>query len=371
LKKVIINTSNLKKGGAIQVANSFINECIKFKGFIFHIILSNEVSKSINENNFNENFSFYKFNLKPKLYQCFSGRVRELDDIERKIKPDFVISVFGPSYWIPKARHLMGYANPYYIYPESSLFKKIGIIENWKIKILKLLHIHNMRLSSNSTIFWVETDDVKIRLGKLLKISTKKIHVISNTYHPVFDLNNVSTFKFLSDDNKFKFITISADYPHKNFMILKKIIPILRLKEIKCSFYITLNSESYRKYNFSDFSDYIINLGPIKIEDCPLIYSKSDALFLPTLLECFSASYPEAMKSKIPILTSDLSFAKSICRKSALYFDPNNEIDIVEKIIRIISDKQLRIQLINEGLKQLHQFDNSKSRAKKLLNVFN
>ena len=112
----------------------------------------------------------------------------------------------------------MGYANPYYIYPESSLFKKIGIIENWKIKILKLLHIHNIRLSSNSTIFWVETDDVKIRLGKLLKISTKKIHVISNTYHPVFDLNNV--FKFLSDD---KFITISADYPHKNFMILKKL----------------------------------------------------------------------------------------------------------------------------------------------------
>lgn len=371
MNKIIINTSNLKKGGALQVANSFINECVKFEGFIFHVILSDEVSKSINENNFNENFTFYKFNLKPKLYNCISGRVKKLDDIEKKVKPDFVISVFGPTYWIPKAKHLMGYANPYYIYPESSLFKKIGIVENWKIKILKILHIHNMSLSLNSTSFWVETDDVKIRLGKLLKTPTKKIHVISNTYHPVFNLKNLSNFKVVKDDDIFKFITISADYPHKNFMILKKIIPILRIKAIKCSFYVTLNSESYSKYNFNDFSDYIINLGPLNIEDCPLIYSKSDALFLPTLLECFSASYPEAMKSKIPILTSNLSFAKSICGKSALYFDPNNEIDIVEKIVNIISDKQLRIKLINDGLKQLHQFDNSESRAKKLLNVFN
>jgi hypothetical protein len=77
----------------------------------------------------------------------------------------------------------------------------------------------------------------------------------------------------------------------------------------------------------------IINVGPIKVNQCPALYHFCDALFLPTLLECFSASYVEAMYFKKTIFTSDLSFAHTVCHDSAFYFDPYCVNDICDKII--------------------------------------
>ena len=55
-------------------------------------------------------------------------------------------------------------------------------------------------------------------------------------------------------------------------------------------------------------------------------------MFLPTFLECFSASYAEAMLMKKPIITSNLGFAQNVCKDAAVYFDPCNPEDIIDKI---------------------------------------
>ena len=70
------------------------------------------------------------------------------------------------------------------------------------------------------------------------------------------------------------------------------------------------------------------------------------------------------MKMKRPILTSDLPFATTVCNKSALYFNPLDPSDISEKIIKIITDKELRNELIDNGIKQLESFNSSEERAK-------
>ena len=73
----------------------------------------------------------------------------------------------------------------------------------------------------------------------------------------------------------------------------------------------------------------------------PMCTAQSDAMLLPTMLECFSASYPEAMVMKKPVLTSDLSFARSICGNAAIYFNPFDPADIADKIIGLVNDKTL------------------------------
>ncbi len=45
---------------------------------------------------------------------------------------------------------------------------------------------------------------------------------------------------------------------------------------------------------------------------------------MPTLLECFSASYLEAMYMKKIIFTSDLPFAHTVCKDAAFYFAPHD-----------------------------------------------
>jgi len=68
--------------------------------------------------------------------------------------------------------------------------------------------------------------------------------------------------------------------------------------------------------------------------------------FLPTLVESFTASYPEAMIMKKPILTSDYQFSRTVCLDSALYFNPYNPIDIVSKITHIVTSKDLQEELV-------------------------
>src|SRR5690606_5173583 len=98
-----------------------------------------------------------------------------------------------------------------------------------------------------------------------------------------------------------------------------------------------------------EIDNYIVYLGKVSIYQCPSLYQQSDYLFLPTLLECFSASYAEAMKMKNIILTSDLDFAKGICGDAAVYFNPLDEIDIVNRILEIDRNEERQLQLINNG----------------------
>jgi len=113
----------------------------------------------------------------------------------------------------------------------------------------------------------------------------------------------------------------------------------------------------------------VMNLGPVAHESCPSIYNQCDFLFAPTLLETFSASYPEAMKMNLPILTSKYSFAKDVCHNAALYFDPMNPKDIVEKINTLIYNFELQELMVRNGKAILSQMESGKTRAEKYLKI--
>jgi len=92
-------------------------------------------------------------------------------------------------------------------------------------------------------------------------------------------------------------------------------------------------------------------------------------MFMPTLLECFSATYPEAMKMGIPIVTSDLPFARSICGDAAVYFDPMSPQSIGEAIYSLANNNSLYKEYIARGWKQLLTFESAKTRAQKYIEI--
>ena len=107
----------------------------------------------------------------------------------------------------------------------------------------------------------------------------------------------------------------------------------------------------------------IYNVGRLSPLNAPHLYEEVDYMFLPTLLECFSASYVEAMAMKVPILTSDLSFARTVCGDAALYFDPLDPVSIAKKIEGLIRSKAMRQELISAGQVRVTQFNNAQQRA--------
>lgn len=365
--RLIINTSNIVVGGGIQVSLSFIEELKKFKDNEYHLFLSAQVSKQLDVISFPDNFKFYYFNVSPSsLTKGFKVR-KELSRLESIIKPDLVFTVFGPAYWKPKTLHVSGFANGWCYNPNSLAHKRLRLDK--RIKSITTTFIKNIEIKEADFLI-VETEDARRKINKFIKILGEKIFVVGNTYHPVYGnyLSNTSENSCNKDD-AFKLLVLSAFYPHKNLEIINSLIPILdRKTKRKVVFYLTI-SESDFKNNFI-VSENLINLGPQKVEDCPELYLKSDALFLPTLLETYSANYPEAMIMKKPIITSDFDFAKDVCKDAALYIDPLDPDDIANKIIDLSEDYELYLSLIEKGQKRIVELETSESRAVKYMNIF-
>lgn len=362
---IIINASNLRVGGAIQVALSTIHELKNFPGHKFHVFLSPAFNGVINKYDFERpNIEIYWVNF-PSRFTYF-GRVTQLDILEKKIGADCVFSIFGPSYWKPKSPHLAGFAQGYYLYSHLPFFKTLGLVD--KARLFLLRNYHRILLKKHVDEFVVETNDVKLKLGNFLDMEESKIHVATNTYSSYFSNYNYKKSSKKNTSKPFFLLTVAHPYPHKNLEILKKVSDVLNREAIDYKFKITV-PDSYYKKTFKGYEDSIINLGPIKNSDCPNEYVHCDAMILPSLVECFSASYPEAMKMERPILTSNYSFSTSVCGDSALYFNALDPKDIAEKIRLLANDGQLYQDLVTSGLKRLDHFLSPEERCSKYINL--
>ena len=102
-----------------------------------------------------------------------------------------------------------------------------------------------------------------------------------------------------------------------------------------------------------DLPDHVLNVGPVCQSLLGAYYRGCDALFLPTLLESFTGTYVEAMYFGVPILTSDLDFARHVCGDAAIYFNPWDPGSIKDAILRLRSDSDLRRELVNRGRERL------------------
>ncbi|UII77600.1 glycosyltransferase [Flagellimonas sp. HMM57] len=363
--KILINISNLVKGGAIQVAKSFIEELDSdSRGYEYLVLCSKVLYSEMAQRLQKEDIVLYRIKNKVSLFG-FSAR-KELSQIERKFNPDVVFSVFGPTYWKPKTRHLVGYAIPHYIYADvSPFFEKLDLFEKIKLKLRK--EIKKILLKNSADFYVTETEDASNRLAAYLKINRLKIYTVSNTYHQVF-LNskiNCEKFDFLDNDKRTKLLTVSAYYPHKNLGIIKSVLDLMG-KDSEVIFVTTLPKKDFE--HFKGYEDRILNVGPTDINYVPCLYQKCDFMFLPTLLECFSASYTEAMITGKPILTSNLPFATEICQEAALYFDPLDAADIKNTISKALDNEIYRSLQLN-GKKRLGFFETSASRARKYISI--
>jgi UDP-N-acetylglucosamine:LPS N-acetylglucosamine transferase len=114
--KLLINSATTYKGGGVQVARSFIEECKKFQDNEYHVILSRNLSVLINRECYPANFHFYDIGYRPATRVfSFKPRDRYFKKLEKKIRPDVVFTTSGPAYWRPDAPHLVGYNLPHYI----------------------------------------------------------------------------------------------------------------------------------------------------------------------------------------------------------------------------------------------------------------
>ncbi|TFH24056.1 MAG: glycosyltransferase [Bacteroidia bacterium] len=363
--KILINCSMLKKGGVLQVGHSLVSELLHQKDHDYYFILSSLLRKDFPE--MEEGPRFITYNVTPSVFLSLTGREKKLDALVERIQPDVVFSVFGPTYWKPKCPHVSGYAKAAYFYPDSPFIQGMPVRRKIRLFILKTLHMHDFKRFNQALV--VETNDAAKRLESL--IPSKKVFVVSNTYNQVFDQPELwdNTLK-LPEFEGITLLSITANYRHKNLAVIPGVISYLKehYPSLKFRFVLTLNRNEFRSVD-EEQARHILFLGRASIHQVPSLYKQSDLMFMPTLLECFSATYPESMRMSVPVLTSDMPFARDVCGDAALYFDPLSIESIGEAIYTLASSEDLRSDMAERGQHRLATFETSLTRAQKYIDI--
>lgn len=364
---ILINASNLKVGGGVQVADSICRELYRFTQHNFVVVLSSAFISTIQILTAVSNVKVILYDLHSGMQIMFTGRDKMLDKLVKDEKIDAVLTIFGPSIWIPCCNHLCGFARPHIVFPNSPFFKQLSLLRRLKEEIRVAMLYYAFKKCSR--FFFTENEGVSEELRK--KFPTKRIYTVTNNYNQIFE--NPELWKYdiqLPAFNGLTMLTVSANHPHKNLSIYREVVKFLHSKypDFKYRFVLTLNREQY-PLNTDLEKEHIILLGKIDITQCPYLYKQSDVMVLPTLLECFSASYAEAMRMERPIITTDMEFAHALCSDAAIYYTPTSAEELGEAIIRMAKDSQLREKLVKAGKLQLKKFDTPEERAFKLLHI--
>ena len=178
MMKLLINTASTHKGGGVQVAKSFLEECRNHPEHTYHVVLGDMLDRLIDRNTFPDNFYFYSIGFRPATRVLhYKSRNRFFKKLEADIEPDVVFTTSGPAYWRPKAPHLAGYNLPHYIYRDSPYFEKISPFKRlkWDLKGRFISYF----FKHDADAYVVQTDDVNQRLRRWL--GTESVYTVTNT----------------------------------------------------------------------------------------------------------------------------------------------------------------------------------------------
>lgn len=371
MKRVLINASNLHVGGGVQVATSFILELSKLSVCASEVDWSFYVSSAVDRNLKASGLCLDRF----RNYQVVD--VHGLGALNRKTSAlfdgfDLVFTVFGPLYVRARLKsHLVGFAQPWIVYPQNEVFERLSfkqrLLFRVKFALQWLFFMRGDRLI-------VELGHVKERLESVKCFDPGRIDVVANCVSAVyFDDSKWSSVPGLEDVDpdvvRLGFVT--RDYPHKNLDFLPDVgRELARISGRKYRFYVTLNEQEWASRS-PHFKDFVRNVGPLTVAQCPTFYRAMDGVIFPSLLECFSATPLEALAMRRPLFASDRGFVRDVCGDHAMYFDPLGPAAAAEQIVdwfeRRSKDEQT-VQ-VERGYRHLLSLPSSRERARAYLEI--
>ena len=170
-------------------------------------------------------------------------------------------------------------------------------------------------------------------------------------------VKNVKSDDFILKSNgliKNSYVFYPAQFwSHKNHIRLILAAQVMKEQNINLKIVFSGLDKGNKKYlikqvNDLDLEDDVIFLDYVAQKDLAALYKNAYAFVYPCLAGPDSISALEAMYFNCPVLISNHLGYNQQLKKSALYFNPLDEVDIVEKI-KTLNDIQIKDELISKG----------------------
>jgi len=354
--KVIVDCSRINTGGAVQNGLAFLNNAASDPRHEWHVILSNRLAS---ETSIELQKAFPACRIIGRgsnpLFQIKEALI-DLPQHERRCRPDVVFSVAGPTLWTARTVHLEGFAVPHLIYPE--IVPRLPLNTFGAAK-LELALAWTRRRINRRKFFVVQSETVRQRLIEILSLPAEHIFTVKNSFSPIF-AQQLQTAPSRPKNEQLRVFFPAAAYPHKNHVILPNVIEhLVKNWKLSVQFVVTLplSSSTWRQLwhdcRTRKVERNITTAGEVRHQDMAALYKNCDLVFLPTLLECSSAVYPESFMAQVPVCTSDLDFAREQCGEGALYFNPFEPEACAAAIAGLLQNSDLRQSMIKRGAQVL------------------
>lgn len=358
---ILINCSNLKNGGGLQVADSICCQLSWFTQHRFIVVLSSQLNRTKDKIGAYPNVEAYTYDIRNNFQTIVCGRDAFLDRLVETKQVDAVLTVFGPSRWVPRCKHLCGFARA----------QLLLNVKGYRLKIRDRLEyaVWDWAFRRCSKVFYTENAYISGMLEKRYK--GVRVYTVTNYYNQVFDQpERWGNSLHLPEFNGTTILTITSNGAWKNMKITAGIARYLRERYpfFRFRFVTTLTADE-ASFITDDIRDYFCLLGRVDVSECPHLYEQANVMLMPSFMECFTATYPEAMRMEVPIVTTDLEFAHGLCGDAACYYDALDGEAAAEAIYKVATDKEYARALTEAGKKQLKTFDNYEQRVEKLIHI--
>ena len=362
--KVLLNTSTLHKGGVLQTSSTFIMQALRHEdGIEWFLVLSRALAQELRQ--FGVELPASSLVLDDLPSHSASAR-RQVLAREGEVQPDCVFTFSGPAYVRFRSFHLMGCSNPWVTHSTLMAYRSL-FPKGWADNIAR--NLYRAYWFTQADAWVVQTETARQGLHNRLRRPLDRITVISNTCGEHY-LTQRGRRPFPEPGQPVRLLSFAAPYRQKNQDLIPQVIlELARLRPgLDFKFILTLPPDHYVGREVLGLArrlgveDRIENLGPVPVARGPELYRSCDICFLPTLLETFSANYPEAMAMGLPIVTTDLGFAHDVCGDAAVYFRPRDARSAAEAIVRLLEDRALWERLVDRGKTVLSRFPTSEER---------
>jgi glycosyltransferase involved in cell wall biosynthesis len=120
--------------------------------------------------------------------------------------------------------------------------------------------------------------------------------------------------------------------------------------------YIAENGMEEEVIFLSEYPLAKVSSSYLRAEDFPAIYQQATAMIYPSFFEGFGIPVLEALWSKLPVITSNVSCLPEAGGEGAYYVNPASAEEIATGMKRIYSDKDLAAALVEKGWQHAQHF---------------
>jgi len=371
---ILFNCTTNNAGGGAKNAALFIQQVIKNRSILnggevrWKFAISPQV-KEILEKIECTTSDLIIFDKSPA--RSFIAR-KKLRLLSEETNIDFVYTMAGPAYVQFAKTHLMGLSNPYIIYyTNRDMFLGKNVIQ---IIMGLFLRIYQSRFIRKADYWLFQTETTRDIFTKRNRIEISKTRIVKNA----IGLDFVAHFKnssicdiTLSQNRRIVIFCPAGPYYHKAIHLIPRIafyLSRITAGQFDFEFLITLDPQSklnkkiIRETIFWGVENHIRNIGPYSYSAAISLYKGADVVFVPSVLEVFSASYLEAFASRKPLVVSDRAFSREICKDAVLYVDPQKPEDTAKALYTIITNTKDRRKLIANGEALISKYYNQNER---------